>query len=87
MARIPSLVWAVPMTLALLVLAKGALQRIGSPAPPHRVAPVLVERLEPPGRLHAPDDARPVTAAPPAPTRTTATNTATNQPGWPRFCA
>lgn len=69
MARIPSLVWAVPMTLALLVLAKGMLERSwSSPPQTNRVAPALVERLEPPGRLHAPDHARPVTATPqPAP--------------------
>jgi tetratricopeptide (TPR) repeat protein len=66
MARIPSLVWAVPMTLAALVLAKGVLERRWSPPPPaNRVAPALVERLEPPGRLHAPAHARPVSAAPP----------------------
>src|SRR5262245_45889700 len=58
MARIPSLVWAVPMTLALLVLAKGALERRFSP--PEKKAAALARRLVPPGRLHAPQDARPV---------------------------
>ena len=62
MPRIPSLVWAVPMTLALLVLAKGMLQSGAGPA--ERAAPGLVKRIEPPGRLHAPEDARPVSATP-----------------------
>ena len=59
MARIPSLVWAVPLTLALLVLAKGALEQSCSP-PEQKAATPLTRQLVPPGRLHAPQDARPV---------------------------
>ena len=62
MPRIPSLVWAVPMTLALLVLAKGAVQRSFWPAEKRAAAPP--RRLDPPGRLHAPQDARPVLPPP-----------------------
>ncbi|HZL89671.1 MAG TPA: hypothetical protein VFB96_15005 [Pirellulaceae bacterium] len=63
MSRNASLVWAVPTTLAVLVLAKGVLRSGVENSPTEqRVAPAIVERLPSQGRLRAPDDEPPIAA-------------------------
>lgn len=62
MARASTLLWAVPTTLAVLMVAKTALQSGASREPLLvRATPAAIKRLAPPGRLHVPSDARPVT--------------------------
>lgn len=63
MARFAPLFWAVPPTLAALMLARAALQPAATPLDAPRAVPAIVEHFDPPGRLHAPNSARPVTEA------------------------
>ena len=60
MARFARLLWAVPTTLAVLALVKGAIESTSEAPAEQRFAPAIVDRMPPPGRLRAPDDARPM---------------------------